>query len=211
MTESRAAPRIDRRLHALQTAKRCAAFGARVRTIAHLTGLQPRELLHLLFPDRYSVPRGRAPDSPEWYHGTNLLNRAEASIVIALYRRLVDRGVSAEDALLSAYAQYSGICQAPTRISFDRGFDLAAHTDGRWLTSTRSFSIVMCPSCHCEYLAAYGSLPRSNEDCPFCKLVQRYGIDQRIQAAFPAAPLPDGTGADLDALMYLVARPEGSS
>ena len=81
--------RVDRQLRALALAKACAACGARVRTIGHLTGLPPREALRLLFPDRMAVPRGRSPDSPEWYHGANLLHRAEASIVVALYRRRV--------------------------------------------------------------------------------------------------------------------------
>ena len=164
--------RVDRQLRALALAKACAACGARVRTIGHLTGLPPREALRLLFPDRLAVPRGRSPDSPEWYHGANLLHRAEASIVVALYRRLRDADFPAGEALVGAYRHYVGICQPPHRISFDRAFDLAAHTDGLWLTDTRSFSLVTCPACHSEFLAAFGSVARSNDHCPFCKLVQ---------------------------------------
>jgi flagellar transcriptional activator FlhC len=182
--------RVDRQLHALQLAKDCAALGARVRTIGHLTGLPARQLLSLLFPDPQHVPRGRPPDSPEWYHGANLLYRAEASIVMALYRRLREGGFPAPDALVGAYRQHGSICQPPQRISFDRAFDLAAHTDGLWLARGPSFSLVACPRCHSEYLAAYGALPRSNDACPFCKLVQRYGCDQRLQASFPVRPLP---------------------
>jgi len=118
--------RVDRQLRALALAKACAACGARVRTIGHLTGLPPREALRLLFPDRLAVPRGRSPDSPEWYHGANLLHRAEASIVVALYRRLRDADFPAGEALVGAYRHYVGICQPPHRISFDRAFDLAA-------------------------------------------------------------------------------------
>jgi flagellar transcriptional activator FlhC len=197
MGEPRPPLRVDRQLRALQLAKDCAALGARVRTIGHLTGLPPRELLRLLFPDRENVPRGRPPDSPEWYHGANLLYRAEASIVVALYRRLRDGGFAAAEALVAAYRHYGRICEPPQRISFDRAFDLAAHTDGLWLTSVQSFSLVACPTCHSEYLAAYGSAPRSNEECPFCKLVQRYGTDQRVQASFPVRPLPDLTQLEL--------------
>ena len=197
MGEPRPPLRVDRQLRALQLAKDCAALGARVRTIGHLTGLPPRELLRLLFPDREHVPRGRPPDSPEWYHGANLLYRAEASIVVALYRRLRDGGFAAAEALVAAYRHYGSICEAPQRISFDRAFDLAAHTDGLWLTSVQSFSLVACPTCHSEYLAAYGSAPRSNDECPFCKLVQRYGTDQRVQASFPVRPLPDFSQLDL--------------
>ena len=37
--------RVDRQLRALALAKACAACGARVRTIGHLTGLPPREVV----------------------------------------------------------------------------------------------------------------------------------------------------------------------
>lgn len=191
MSESRTPPRVDRQLRALQLAKDCAALGARVKTIGHLTGLPPRELLRMLFPDRYSVPRGRPPDSPEWYHGANLLYRAEASIVVSIYRRLRVAGFTSADALVTAYRHYRGVCVPPHRISFDRAFDLVAHTDGLWLTGTQSFSVVTCPKCHSEFLAAFGSIAKSNDDCPFCKLVQRYGTDQRVQASYPVRPLPD--------------------
>ncbi len=209
MCESRPPLRVDRQLRALQLAKDCAALGARVRTIGHLTGLPPRELLRLLFPDRENVPRGRPPDSPEWYHGANLLYRAEASIVVALYRRLRDGGFAAAEALVAAYRHYGGVCEPPQRISFDRAFDLAAHTDGLWLTSVQSFSLVACPTCHSEYLAAYGSAPRSNDECPFCKLVQRYGTDQRVQASFPVRPLPDLSEVELGTHRLLNRRQEG--
>lgn len=195
--------RVDRQLRALALAKACAACGARVRTIGHLTGLPPREALRLLFPDRMAVPRGRSPDSPEWYHGANLLHRAEASIVVALYRRLRDADFPAGEALVGAYRHYIGICQPPHRISFDRAFDLAAHTDGLWLTDTRSFSLVTCPTCHSEFLAAYGSVARSNDHCPFCKLVQRYGTDPRVQGAFPVQPLAVPTAEQLGMLVLL--------
>ena len=99
----------------------------------------PRDLLHLLFPDRQAVPRGRSPDSPEWYHGANLLCRAEASIVVAIYLRLRAADLSAGEALLGAYHHYCGVCESPHRISFDRAFDLVAHTDGIWLTETQNF------------------------------------------------------------------------
>jgi len=181
--------RVDQQIRALTLAKGCAALGARVRTISHLTGMNPRDVLRLLFPDRQSVPRGRSPDSPEWYHGTNLLNRAEASIVMAIFRRLRRAECHAGESLLGAYRHYVGVCQPPHRISFDRAFDLAAHTDGLWLTETRSFSLVRCPSCHSEFLAAFGLVARSNEHCPFCKLVQRYGTDARLQSSFPTRPL----------------------
>ena len=108
--------RVDRQLRALALAKACAACGARVRTIGHLTGLPPREALRLLFPDRMAVPRGRSPDSPEWYHGANLLHRAEASIVVALYRRLRDADFPASASTApSIWPRTRTACGSPTR------------------------------------------------------------------------------------------------
>jgi flagellar transcriptional activator FlhC len=181
--------RVDRQLRALRLAKACAAHGARVRTICHLTGITPREVLRLFFENRSAVPRGRPPDSPEWYHGANLLYRADASIVMSMYGRLRAAGFGAGDSLVGAYDQYCGIGPGPHRISFDRAFDLAAHTEGVWLTSTKSFSIVACPACHSECLASYGTIAASNDQCPFCRLVQRFRTDPRVQASFPVRPL----------------------
>jgi hypothetical protein len=195
--------RVDRQIRALSLARDCAAHGARVRTISHLTGLNPRDVLRLLFPDRQRVPRGRSPDSPEWYHGTNLLNRAEASIVAAIFRRLRRADCGAGEALLGAYRHYVGVCQPSHRISFDRAFDLAAHTEGLWLTEVQSFSLVACPACHSEFLAAFGSVARSNEDCPFCKLMQRFGTDPRVQASFGTRPLVAPSDSQLGMLALL--------
>lgn len=195
--------RAERQISALALAKDCVAHGARVKTIVQITGLHPREVLRLFFPDRQAVPRGRSPDSPEWYHGANLLQRAEASIVTVIYRRLRTAGFGAAPALVGAYSHYAKMCTPTPRISFDRAFDLAAHTDGLWLAESPSFSLVLCPTCSSEFLAAYGSVARSNEHCPFCKLVQRYGTDPRVQAAFPTRPMATPGAADLCGLMML--------
>jgi hypothetical protein len=203
--------RVDRQIRALALAQQCAAHGARVRTISRITGMNPRDLLRLLFPERQSVPRGRAPDSPEWYHRANLLYRAEASIVMSIYRRLRTADFSGGEALLGAYRQYVGVCQPPHRISFDRAFDLAAHTDGLWLTESRSFSLVVCPACHSEFLAAFGSVAMSNDQCPFCKLVQRYGTDPRVQSSFPARPLVNPSPIQLGMLTLLRASDHPST
>jgi flagellar transcriptional activator FlhC len=195
--------RIDRQLRAFNLAKACAALGARVRTIGYLTGLPSRELLRLLFPNRQVVPRGRPPASPEWYYGANLLHRTEASIVVVLHQRLRRAGFAAPEALVGAYHHYQKVCESPLRISFDRAFDLVAHTEGVWLTNSRSFGTASCPECHCDYLAAFGAIARSNHECPFCKLVQRYGADQRVKAAYPTRTLPRGCGRDVGMLPRL--------
>lgn len=192
--------RADRHLRIVRLAKDCAELGARVRTIHSMTGLPPREIQRLFFVDPQAIPRGRPPDSPEWYHSANLLFRTDASIVATTYRRLRQAGFGAEDALVGAYRHYRMVCQAPHRISFDRAFDLASHTDGIWIAKSPSFSVVTCPSCASEFLATLGTVPRSDA-CPFCKLVQRYGNDPRVQTSFPVHPLPYPAAFQLEMMM----------
>ncbi|WP_428422696.1 FlhC family transcriptional regulator [Methylibium sp.] len=180
---------VDRKLRAVQLAKDCRDLGARARTIHHVTGLPKPELKRLLFPDSKALPRGRAPNSPEWYHGANLLYRAESSIVISVYRRLRKSGFSAGQTLVSAYRHYRSVCDCSSRISFDRAFDLASHADGIWVAKDSVFTIATCSLCGCQFLAAQGSAPSNSDDCPFCQLVKRYACDQRVQASFPPRSL----------------------
>ena len=183
--------RAERQLRAMRQANDCCELGARSRTIHHVTGLTPRDVQRLFFTDPQTTPRGRAPDSPEWYHGANLLYRAEASIFVAIYRRLRSSGFAAGETLVGAYRHYRTFCRYPYRISFDRAFDLASHTDGIWVAKTSVFSVVTCPACRSEFLATFGAVATTNEDCPFCKLVQRHNTDQRIKLSFPKVPLGD--------------------
>jgi hypothetical protein len=44
---------------------------------------------------------------------------------------------------------------------------------------------------------------RSNDHCPFCKLVQRYGTDPRVQGAFPVQPLAAPSAEQLGMLVLL--------
>ncbi|MCA8946812.1 MAG: hypothetical protein KDB29_11335, partial [Planctomycetes bacterium] len=43
----------------------------------------------------------------------------------------------------------------------------------------------------------------SNDHCPFCKLVQRYGTDPRVQGAFPVQPLAAPSAEQLGMLVLL--------
>ncbi len=182
------AARIDQRLRAWELARDSARLGARIRTIHHLTGLRPRDLLYMLFSTHTPPPRGRAPDTREWYHNANLLYRIEASIVIANFHRLYRLGFHATEALIAAYRYYQSVYPPPSRISFDRAFDLAANTEGIWIAKVPSFELVLCPRCNSEFLdtpASSGTLARH---CPFCQLLERHGKDPRLTAAFADAP-----------------------
>jgi flagellar transcriptional activator FlhC len=198
--------RADHHLRAVRLAQECAMLGARTRTIHHVTGLPPREIQRLFFNDPQAIPRGRPPDSPDWYHSANLLNRAEASIFAATYCRLRRTGFGAGNSLVSAYRHYQLVCQPPYRISFDRAFDLASHTDGIWIAKSSSFDVISCPACHSRFLAAVGTVA-SADICPFCKLLERYGTDPRLQSSFPTRPMIDP--ALLRRVMAVLGRRDG--
>lgn len=180
--------RIDRRVRALALSRDCAELGARVRTIHHITGIGTRELVRLLFTDRSQPPRGRAPDTREWYHAANLLSRTEASVIVSNFRRLRAMDFGAGEALVCSYRYYRSVYQTPHRISFDRAFDLASHTDGLWIASAPSFSLVECKACGSEFLDALGSRVHSSAPCPFCRLVRRVDLDPRVRESFPRPP-----------------------
>ena len=184
--------RVNQRVRALALARDCAMLGARVRTIHHLTGVRPQELLHLLFVGGAQPPRGRAPDTREWFHHANLLYRTEASIVVANFQRLHHMGFDAPEALIAAYRYYQSVYRPPCRISFDRAFDLAAHTAGLWIAKTPSFRIALCPRCGSEYLDALGGEGTALRACPFCQLMEKHGRDPRLTAYVSTKPDPLG-------------------
>src|ERR1017187_7767964 len=98
--------RGDRQLRAMQLARDLATLGARLKTIHLVTGLPPRQVQSLFFLDARSIPRGRAPDSADWYHGANLILRIDACIVGAKYHQLRDQGLTTDEALVFAYRAY---------------------------------------------------------------------------------------------------------
>lgn len=183
----------ERHIRALALAKECVALGARIRTVGYVTGLPHGQLTHLFYSDCTLAQRGRAPDSPEWYHSANLLNRTEASIFLSIYRRIRELGFGPTDALVTGYRHYLTVCHAHPRVHFDRAFDLASHMDGLWTVRMPSFSLVTCPACTSQYVAAVSVRPTTNHDCPFCKLVHRFRRDPRLQTSFPVSALPDIT------------------
>lgn len=191
--------RGDRHLLAVQQARELALLGARLKTIHAVTGLPPRQVQSLFFPDSNTIPRGRAPDSAEWFHGANLIVRADACIVGVKYHQLRQLGLSAADALLCAYRAYQAVTRPPSRISLDRAFNLASHIDGIWLARSPAFTVSRCHQCGCDHLAAIGTPQVTHAECPFCKLLARFDHDPRIQASYRdrSAQGPDASHLDL--------------
>ena len=192
----------DRHIRALEVAKECAALGARSRTIEFVTGLSHGEVGRLFFPDRALAPRGRPPASPEWYHSANLLSRAEASIFVSIYRRIRELGFGPAEALVSGYKHYQQVCSVRPRISFDRAFDLASHTDGLWIVRVRNFSLLTCSICTSQYVASLSAHATTSRDCPFCKLVKRYPRDPRLQTSFPVKAMPNVSAMDFGVIAW---------
>jgi hypothetical protein len=188
-------------MRSLELARDCAELGARIRTIHHLTGLRPRELLYLLYSDRERPPRGRAPDTREWFHNANLLYRTESSVIMANFRRLRLIGFPAAEALISAYRYYQSVYRAPHRISFDRAFDLASHTEGCWIAKSASFHVLTCPRCCSQYLDAIGTLAAAERLCLFCRLIDRHRRDPRLTAS--AVGIPPAFTEDVRAWLRL--------
>lgn len=194
------ATRGDRHLRAIQLARQLAALGARLKTIHLITGIPPRQAQTLFFPDARSIPRGRAPDSAEWYYGANLILRIDACLVGVRYRQLRRQGIAAGEALVLAYRAYQAVTLPPYRISLDRAFNLVCHIDGIWLARAPALSVLACPNCGCEFLAAFGSVAHAGQACPFCRLLERFPLDHRIQACFPLHASPSATAPPLEML-----------
>lgn len=179
----------ERHIQALLSAKACAELGARVRTITLITGLPHREVVRLFFDDQRAARRGRPPESANWFDRSNLLDRVEASIVVALFARIRELGFGPTEALIGAYKQYCEKCGPTPRISFDRAFDLVCNTYGVWLSHKPQLKLADCQTCDFRFLC-----PAGETSCHFCKLIKRYASDRRVQAKFPPRSLPNVRG-----------------
>ena len=133
-------------------------------------------------------PARTRPDSAEWYHGANLILRTDACLIGARYRQLRNQGLASGEALVFAYRAYQAATLPPYRISLDRAFNLVSYIDGIWLANAPALSVLTCPECGCEFIAAVGTVAHPGEPCPFCKLLERFHLDHRIQASYPARP-----------------------
>lgn len=178
---------VVRHIKSLTLAKECVELGARTKTVSYITGLDQHELRRMFFVDEQSAPRGRAPESEDWYLQPNLIKKVEASVFASLFARIHRMGFSHPDALVGAYRAYLERCSCQPRINFDRAFDLVCHLYGIWLKSGQrpDMCLKACALCSSQYIALIGDCTISDGDCPFCKLVKRYSYDKRLQDTFP--------------------------
>lgn len=174
------------RLRALETARECAALGARMATIAYLTGLSPHYILHHVYSEARPAPRGRPRCFEEFYFRANARLQAEASLLAAHYRRLRGEGFVAAAALVCAFRHLRSTAPAGVLL-FDEGFFLVSRLDGIWATRDRSLDLVQCAHCQRPHLVALGSTARDR--CPFCRAdwTRRAAPSRPMRAA--AAPV----------------------
>jgi hypothetical protein len=188
--------RIDARIRSLALASDCAQLGARVRTIQHLSGVHPSEIVRLLFSKRHPPPCGRPPDTREWYHRTSLSERIEASVIAVNFMRQRIRGFAGAESLVDAYRCYRTLFGARYHISFDRAFDLASHTAGLWIARAQCFHIASCARCGCDFLDALGASRSCDRNCPFCAQLQRHSRPRSLLAVAPAPRQQAGVGGN---------------
>jgi flagellar transcriptional activator FlhC len=185
--------RIDRSIYDLVVARDCALEGARISTIAHLTALSEKRLRGLLDPRDLHAARGRLPNTRDWFHTASLPQRIEASILMTDFEHSRALGFRAAESLVAALRFVRRFFAARSRMSFDRAFDLGAHTAGLWIADSVSFRVSPCPTCgrHRLHVACNGPVL---DRCIFCRLVERVAYDKRLVAALPPVPTLVGPG-----------------
>lgn len=210
---------LERRMQALTLARACALLGARPTTITKVTGLDRHEIVSLLFSEPGSRKPGQNPSSPEWFFGKAcLLDHLDASLFMVMFDRLVGLGVRYPDALVTGYRQYrfmrenlnadtGGEETVNFRLTFDRAFDLTRHTYGIWGVLKPSFMLADCAVCRSRYLTAV-STRADDAVCYFCKLLARFGSNDRIRESFrDCSRLPQSSviASQLAAIFFLVS------
>lgn len=173
-------------IRALQLAKQCVDMGARIRTVARITGLELPMLRSLFYQDTSSTP-GRWLESSDWYHRSSMVDRAEASIFAVIFDTLlVEHGYKPSEALVGAYRLYQERCTLAPAITFERAFNLACEMYGMWDSGPAQLALHTCKRCRSRYLVAAGDHTADIGGCVFCKLLKRYHRDPHIQAHFVA-------------------------
>lgn len=168
-------------IRALQLASACVELGARIQTVALVTGLRTAELRRLFYSDVPSAS-GRRTDLCNWYHEANLVLRAEACVFACICSTLVTRLRCPQgEALVQAYRLYRERCAAAPRLTFERAFNLQCNLQGVWTTSAPQLALRTCRHCGARHLAAIGDVTSDLDGCVFCKLVKGYHRLPRVR------------------------------
>jgi hypothetical protein len=126
---------------------------------------------------RKNAPPSRRRASRRLRHGAGRFRQRSPGPPGAYRRNLGQAGLAAGEALVFAYRAYQAATLPPYRISLDRAFNLVSYIDGIWLANAPALSVLTCPGCGCEFIAAVGTVAHPGEPCPFCKLLERFHLD----------------------------------
>lgn len=172
-------------LRALETARQCVMLGARLRTIAHLTGLTPGYIERAVYCERYPAPIGRPQYSEDFFFKTTRRLQAEACFLATHYRRLTSEGFLPADALIAAFRHHRAT-QPESILGFDQAFFLISRLDGIWAATKCGLSFVECLNCRSPYLAPHGMPQR--DSCPVCRTDWRLKSGARARVRRPPPP-----------------------
>ena len=175
----------------------CASLGGRPSTVEALTGLQHKDVVRIFFDDRDSIPCGNKPFSADWLHKCNLIDRIQASLLLATFRRITECGVPRDEALLTAFRVCLSRFGSPLssderradgdsrfRINLDRAFALVCHLEGIWAAKAACLALSTCDHCGSDYVHFVRGHNPAVSDCPFCNVMRRFQLDPRYKAAF---------------------------
>lgn len=172
-------------LRALETARQCVMLGARLRTIAHITGLTPGYILRAVYCERYPAPIGRPQYSEDFFFKTTRRLQAEACFLATHYRRLTSEGFRQADALIAAFRHHRAT-QPESTLGFDQAFFLISRLDGIWAATKSGLSFVECLNCRSPYLAPHGMPQR--DSCPVCRTDWRLKSRARARVRMSTPP-----------------------
>lgn len=187
-TECQGQPRLAvEKQHAYEIGRLCRSFGARVRTVLHLTGLPRSTVVSHFFRFDDSSRCGRHPSSSRWLKNANLFGRVETAFLLSTFDRLVERNVRKEQALLTAFGEYQRRFGSAAEIDFNRAFDLVSLCWGIWAETEQVISLQQCDVCHSHHVVLLDAPAEEQHGCPFCELVERFPRDGRVRERFTAS------------------------
>ncbi|MDZ5455067.1 FlhC family transcriptional regulator [Azohydromonas lata] len=115
-----------------------------------------------------------------WSLQVKTLDRAVFAALACTYRRVSDGGCAVGQAFVAAFRHISSLPgPTPTRLRFDKAFNVIAALDGLW-GAQRRLELVECPSCQSRHLVSL--LEPEPAHCPFCQVARRpevFGLKRR--------------------------------
>lgn len=175
----------DQNWTTLNWARLALSLGARTSVVERIIGIEHSELLRIFFDSTdHRKSAGGFPSSAEWFIKANLITAVHATDFYAIFDKLRQAGNLPAEALIKAFQKYSEKYHHDLRLSFDRAFQLITHVDGLWSTEQPELQAVACDSCRSIYVTARWKVARSCDDCPMCRLTQKFDCSARVSKRF---------------------------